>query len=656
MEIKKLIKEKNKTILFVVLVLILLALDIIFYSQFIYNEKSYYTEDHLAYNNKYEIEGNVTIEQTFIANGNNLEAIAIGFDKEFRTYNEEPIQIQIVETKTDTIIAEYDSIYQSPVQKYKKYKFEFEKQKESLEKEYKIIVTYANGTKENALLFNTEKEFNQGKLTINGEEQQANISFELYYHSNYASMIWLTVMIGINILAIVGIWLVTYRKLTLERAFVLVTLAIGFVYVFVIPIYRGHDEHAHFFRAYEISKGVFNTKIENEMSITEIPKAFKDITIESEKYCNVTYYREVIDFLKVETKEGEMIDENGCYMAVYSPIPYIPQALTIVICDLLTDNVAIMFYMTRIVNLIVAVMILYIAIKTIPYGKKIIFLIAIIPTTMTQIATVSPDATTITSCILFISYILKLLYEKKDMTKKEIAKVTILGSVVALCKIVYIPFILLVLLIPKQRYKNKKNYWTSIALMTILPIIINLIWLSIAGSHLALIDANKSSAQTANILTNIPEYIRVVLYTVQYSFGTILTELFGGVLLHTDLVKNGMLVVVPMLVLFVFEILLDEEIKEKLEINIKALLGLSIFMIMCLIVTSLYVQWSPLKWFYVNGIQGRYFIPLLLPATILLGQNQWVKKVGKVNLQAIISYTAIIVNFMSLAQIVITYL
>ena len=49
MEIKKLIKEKNKTILFVVLVLILLALDIIFYSQFIYNEKSYYTEDHLAY-------------------------------------------------------------------------------------------------------------------------------------------------------------------------------------------------------------------------------------------------------------------------------------------------------------------------------------------------------------------------------------------------------------------------------------------------------------------------------------------------------------------------------------------------------------------------------------------------------------------------------
>ena len=30
-----------------------------------------------------------------------------------------------------------------------------------------------------------------------------------------------------------------------------------------------------------------------------------------------------------------------------------------------------------------------------------------------------------------------------------------------------------------------------------------------------------------------------------------------------------------------------------------------------LIYTSLYVQWTPLKYNIVNGIQGRYFIPLL---------------------------------------------
>ena len=75
--IKKIVKDKNKAILLSILVLILIALDIIFYSKFIYNEKSYYTEDHLTYNNKYDLDGNVKIEQTFIANGNNLEAVAI---------------------------------------------------------------------------------------------------------------------------------------------------------------------------------------------------------------------------------------------------------------------------------------------------------------------------------------------------------------------------------------------------------------------------------------------------------------------------------------------------------------------------------------------------------------------------------------------------
>ena len=54
-------------------------------------------------------------------------------------------------------------------------------------------------------------------------------------------------MIGINVLAITGIWILNYKKMTLEKAFILIVGVIGIVYVFLIPIYRGHDECAHFF-------------------------------------------------------------------------------------------------------------------------------------------------------------------------------------------------------------------------------------------------------------------------------------------------------------------------------------------------------------------------------------------------------------------------
>ena len=64
-----------------------------------------------------------------------------GFDKEFRTYNKDEIKIKIIEVESNTTIAEYDSIYQAPVQDWKKYKFEFDKQENSNGKEYKIVIT-----------------------------------------------------------------------------------------------------------------------------------------------------------------------------------------------------------------------------------------------------------------------------------------------------------------------------------------------------------------------------------------------------------------------------------------------------------------------------------------------------------------------------------
>ena len=61
--------------------------------------------------------------QDFInVNKNNLEGVAIGFDKAFRTYSNDEIKIQVIQVDNDQVIAEYDSIYEAPVQDYKKYK------------------------------------------------------------------------------------------------------------------------------------------------------------------------------------------------------------------------------------------------------------------------------------------------------------------------------------------------------------------------------------------------------------------------------------------------------------------------------------------------------------------------------------------------------
>lgn len=674
--------KANKNILFIVFILIILVIDVIMYSNFIYNERSYYTEDYLAYDSSLKsdenvgasrinqnvnvdgsspyLDGRVEVRQSFVSTRNNLEAIAIGFDKSFRTYSPDPINIKIIDKENNTIIAEYNSIYDEPVQSDTKYKFAFDKQSNSKDREYEIVITYENESSSNPVLYNTEKTYENGTLTINEEKQPGTLSFEIYYYSRYATIIFTVAIIAITIISILALYLLMFKNIKFEKLFVCTVLILGLAYVFVIPMYRGHDEHAHFFKAYEISTGVFNTPIINEHSITTIPSAFFDVLHEDynteERYINATYYDDVIRSAGVEVDEENTITVGGEYMAVYSPLPYIPQALTIRIMSLFTDNLLIIFYMTRIVNLLVSVFLLYLAIKIIPFGKNIIFFIAIIPTTLSQIASVSPDALTITSSILFVAYLLKLIFGKDKITIKNIITLAVIGTVLGLCKIVYVPLALLTLLIPKEKYNKKRDRVLMCVLAVALPIIANLAWLGVASTHLSLIDNNKSDAQKLNILSNPIEYLRICFYTLYHDFDLYLMQLFGGFMEHIEMVHVGWINVIAYIIIFIIIVLFDKDIKDKLDKKMKITISIVLFIICGLIYTSIYMQWSTLKNYYINGVQGRYFVELLLPFMLVLGQNKLVKESGKINLVKVIAYSGVLLNTVAILTAVITYI
>ena len=497
-------------------------------------------------------------------------------------------------------------------------------------------------------------------MTINEEEQPGTLSFEIYYYSRYATIIFTVAIIAITIISILALYLLMFKNIKFEKLFVCTVLILGLAYVFVIPMYRGHDEHAHFFKAYEISTGVFNTPIINEHSITTIPSAFFDVLHEDynteERYINATYYDDVIRSAGVEVDEENTITVGGEYMAVYSPLPYIPQALTIRIMSLFTDNLLIIFYMTRIVNLLVSVFLLYLAIKIIPFGKNIIFFIAIIPTTLSQIASVSPDALTITSSILFVAYLLKLIFGKDKITIKNIITLAVIGTVLGLCKIVYVPLAFLTLLIPKEKYNKKRDRVLMCVLAVALPILANLAWLGVASTHLSLIDNNKSDAQKLNILSNPIEYLRICFYTLYHDFDLYLMQLFGGFMEHIEMVHVGWINVIAYIIIFIIIVLFDKDIKDKLDKKMKITISIVLFIICGLIYTSIYMQWSTLKNYYINGVQGRYFVELLLPFMLVLGQNKLVKESGKINLVKVIAYSGVLLNAVAILTAVITYI
>lgn len=63
--------------------------------------------------------------------------------------------------------------------------------------------------------------------------------------------------------------------------------------------------------------------------------------------------------------------------------------------------------------------------------------------------------------------------------------------------------------------------------------------------------------------------------------------------------------------------------KEKIfEIKSKVLMGIIFSSIVVLILTSIYVQWTSLKCKYIDGVQGRYFIPIILLLGLILSNKK----------------------------------
>ena len=195
-----------------------------------------------------------------------------------------------------------------------------------------------------------------------------------------------------------------------------------------------------------------------------------------------------------------------------------------------------------------------------------------------------------------------------------------MSIVVALCKIVYIPFVFLTMLIPKEKFKDRKK-WIKIIAVMLIAIIVNLLWLKKASQYLAYFRDADSSYQVKNILSNPIRYVQIVLYTLNNDFTRYFAQMFGKDLGWGEFVNISYLIPMMLGGLAIWIFMTDKEAKPKLNRYSQLVIAFVVLSIIALIFTSLYVQWTPVNRDEVWGIQGRYFIPLLPLIAILIGCN-----------------------------------
>ena len=246
-------------------------------------------------------------------------------------------------------------------------------------------------------------------------------------------------------------------------------------------------------------------------------------------------------------------------------------------------------------------------------------LIALLPISLQEGISLAPDALTISLSLLLVSYILHLRYSNSSkLNNKHFVVLIVLSTICSLCKIVYIPIVLLSLLIPNDKFKSKRDKYFKVLFILLICIVLNIGWTLFASRYLTALNPGVNSKEQVRFILSHPfEYIKIIFNTYKDSYIGLIYQAFGislGVFSVYTYKIYPILSGIILLIICIFNrfknILLNK--KEKI---IYLLISFSIII---LITTSLYVQWTPLKNSVVNGIQGRYFIPILIFAPLIM--------------------------------------
>ncbi len=409
-----------------------------------------------------------------------------------------------------------------------------------------------------------------------------------------------------------AVWALCRKDFALkpERVFLLFFAVLGAFYLLALPLFASADELSHFLRAYEVSLGAVTTP-----NVSILPAGLSPGAAASSSM----RLRYILDHFASVVDPGTT--ENYAYLntALYTPVNYLPQATGIFLARLFTRNVWVLGYAAKLANLLSTGALLYYSIKYIPFGKNILLTVALLPMSMQGFASVSADGLTQALAFALTAFVLHLRYtEKNVLSRGERALLYLLPLALSLCKIAYIPLCLMLFIIPKERFRSKKDYYLNVAALGALIVGLNALWLAYAGTVLATPYTGGANAalQVSYVLGNLPRFVWTCVKTVLQNGGVYYNWMLGSMLGWLN-ISIPWVIVYGLTLCLLYAFCFDSGLKtpKKAAAWIFALCS---FAVVALTFASLYVQFTPVGNGLVNGIQGRYFLPLLPLAAFVI--------------------------------------
>lgn len=485
-------------------------------------------------------------------------------------------------------------------------------------KEYSAVIAPINADENNAITiyksaskniptmyFIAEEKINEGRMVV--------------------ALIFILVFFAIN-------YFVNTKKIKPEYFWLIISSIYILFVMFAMPPYQVPDEHIHYVNAINLSQTDFSKNLFTQFDAKEIyvPEDFGCIDYsKTQKLDKVNEFKDITECLKNQPNELK----TDWHVSSKSKLGYIFTTIAYKIADILTDSPLILFYSGRILNTIVSIIMIFYAIKLAPRYKEILLSVAAIPMFIQELISYSYDAMLNSICIMVVAIILNLIYNEKSRVVPWFFILLIFGIIISDIKFIYLPIFLLLLFIPDKKFKKKYMKWIYCIGLILLCYVIGKFtrWLVEYDPSEGVEIYTALQSKKFNFL-NVKEHpwmiFSIAFYTIQYQTVFYLRGLFG--FFGWFRYKFSDIIIFGCCLYMLYLLLSNKKIESTKFKKIIVIIGLLISF--GSIFAAMYFGWSKPGLGYVEGVQGRYFFPILIPIMLLfLPKKEIFKQNEKIN-------------------------
>lgn len=480
---------------------------------------------------------------------------------------------------------------------------------------------------------------------VNGEKGEYVVSVGIYSYTGIFKYLFTAVYFIILFMVAGNFIFITQIQPKTEYMFLCAAVPVGMIFLMFLSSNTVHDGNTHLAKIFHYSNIILGNDQNDSYGHIGLSETEADVFYEVRRDLGrndgILY-----EYYNAHDKFGRKSDFSSSQViceyretSASSFLEYIPAIVAVTLGRLINGSVYFNLLLAKIFSFVVYILICFCAVRTAPFLKNALAITALIPMNLYQATGLTYDSTIFACILLAFAYFLKAL--QSILKKREILILALLSVIIGCCKGgFYLPVLLLLILLPAKIDKKSTGKWKICfgswaagaagflftAFHAFLPYIKDIFMISSVSPSVesTAIMAQQiipgKEAASYGILFAVVEpkgFIQLLLHTVTEKASFYLGGLIGYRMAWAYRYMD-FIVVVPFLILLIIALARTTEEKGIKLSSIHRLFCALIFSIEFLGFHILMLLETPIDNTFIQGVQGRYFLPLIPLVMFLL--------------------------------------